>query len=81
MNLFRKSTTSRMSGHGADVTDPSEPGHLAHQEDELLAIRCQLGERPAFDELVDAGTGQCGSMSGGWPVATMQRGTSHRMCG
>ena len=35
------------------MTDPSEPGHLAHQEDELLVIRCQLGERPAFDELVE----------------------------
>jgi RNA polymerase sigma factor (sigma-70 family) len=39
--------------NGADVTHPSEPGHLSHQEDELLVIRCQLGERPAFDELVE----------------------------
>lgn len=35
------------------MTDSSEPGHRAHQEDELLVIRCQLGERPAFDELVE----------------------------
>ena len=35
------------------MTDPSEPGHRAHQEDELLVVRCQLGERPAFDELVE----------------------------
>jgi RNA polymerase sigma factor (sigma-70 family) len=39
--------------YGADVTDTSEPGRRAHQEDELLVIRCQLGERPAFDELVE----------------------------
>jgi RNA polymerase sigma factor (sigma-70 family) len=39
--------------NGADVTHPSEPGHVSHQEDELLVIRCQLGERPAFDELVE----------------------------
>jgi RNA polymerase sigma factor (sigma-70 family) len=35
------------------VTDTSEPGRRAHQEDELLVVRCQLGERPAFDELVE----------------------------
>ena len=63
------------------MTDPSEPGHLAHQEDELLVIRCQLGERPAFDELVERWHGPVWNTSGGWPVATMRRGTSHRMCG
>ena len=35
------------------MTDTSEPGRRPHQEDELLVIRCQLGERPAFDELVE----------------------------
>jgi RNA polymerase sigma-70 factor (ECF subfamily) len=40
-------------GNGADVTDTSEPGRRTHQEDELLVIRCQLGERPASDELVE----------------------------
>ena len=35
------------------MTDPNQPGHRAQQEDELLVIRCQLGERPAFDELVE----------------------------
>jgi RNA polymerase sigma factor (sigma-70 family) len=35
------------------VTDTNDPGRRAHQEDELLVIRCQLGERPAFEELVE----------------------------
>ena len=35
------------------MTDTSVPGRRAHQEDELLVIRCQLGERPAFDDLVE----------------------------
>ena len=35
------------------MTNSNEPGHLAHREDELLVIRCQLGERPAFDRLVE----------------------------
>ena len=29
------------------------PPHLHDSLDELLVIRCQLGERPAFDELID----------------------------
>lgn len=36
----------------ADVTGPGEPDRRAQHEDELLVIRCQLGERPAFDDLV-----------------------------
>jgi RNA polymerase sigma factor (sigma-70 family) len=35
------------------VTDTCEPGRRVHLEDELLVVRCQLGERPAFDELVE----------------------------
>jgi hypothetical protein len=50
MNLSGRSTT--LGRGGVSVTDSSEPGHRAHQEDELLVIRCRLGERPAFDELV-----------------------------
>jgi len=33
------------------MTDNSAPG-LEVREDEWLAVRCQLGERAAFDELV-----------------------------
>jgi RNA polymerase sigma-70 factor (ECF subfamily) len=50
MNLSGTSATPERNG--VQVTD-SEPGHRVHQEDELLVIRCQLGERPAFDELVE----------------------------
>ena len=35
------------------MTDTSEPGRRAHQEDERLVIRCYLGDRPAFDEVVE----------------------------
>jgi RNA polymerase sigma-70 factor (ECF subfamily) len=34
------------------VTAATTPGANA-REDELLVVRCQLGERPAFDELID----------------------------
>jgi RNA polymerase sigma factor (sigma-70 family) len=33
------------------VTEVSKPTH-ASREDALLVVRCQLGERPAFDELI-----------------------------
>jgi RNA polymerase sigma factor (sigma-70 family) len=36
-----------------DGSNPLDPSGRAHQEDELLVIRCQLGERAAFDELID----------------------------
>jgi RNA polymerase sigma-70 factor (ECF subfamily) len=34
------------------VTETNSPG-VAAQEDELLVVRCQLGERAAFDELTE----------------------------
>jgi RNA polymerase sigma-70 factor (ECF subfamily) len=37
---------------GANVTDITGPEQRA-REDELLVIRCQLGERSAFDELTE----------------------------
>lgn len=36
--------------HEPSVTDPIPVSHA--REDELLAVRCQLGERAAFDELI-----------------------------
>jgi RNA polymerase sigma factor (sigma-70 family) len=51
MNLSRESTT--LCAKGDEVTDTSEPDDRAHREDELLVIRCQLGERSAFDDLVE----------------------------
>lgn len=36
---------------GDDVSDTSQPDARA-REDEWLVVRCQLGERPAFDELI-----------------------------
>ncbi len=37
------------------MADSASHGDLAHgsREDEFLVIRCQLGERAAFDELID----------------------------
>lgn len=35
------------------MTDGSRQDQRARQQDELLVVRCQLGERPAFDELVE----------------------------
>ena len=34
------------------MTETSTPGGRAEKEDEWLAVRCQLGEREAFDELI-----------------------------
>ena len=51
MNLFPQPPTYGMSGR-ANVTDATGPEHRA-REDELLVIRCQLGERSAFDELTE----------------------------
>ena len=37
---------------GSTVTEPTNPAPHA-QQDELIVVRCQLGERAAFDELID----------------------------
>lgn len=34
------------------MTQSNDPGDLA-REDEWIVVRCQLGERPAFDELIE----------------------------
>ena len=39
-------------------------------EQELLAIRCQLGEIAAFDELVARWHAPCGSTSDVWRIET-----------
>lgn len=44
MNLFAQSPTPGDERHPLD----------AHTRSELLVVRCQLGERAAFDELIDA---------------------------
>jgi RNA polymerase sigma factor (sigma-70 family) len=36
-----------------DIQDPHLHAHPRHGEDEWLVVRCQLGERPAFDELTE----------------------------
>lgn len=51
MNLFVRPATYGMR-QGAYVTEASVPAS-GPQEDELLVIRCQLGERAAFDELTE----------------------------
>jgi RNA polymerase sigma factor (sigma-70 family) len=37
---------------GAQVTETDNPDLRAGKEDEWLVVRCQLGERQAFDELI-----------------------------
>lgn len=51
MNLFVLPATYGMR-QGAYVTEASAPAS-GPQEDELLVIRCQLGERAAFEELTE----------------------------
>ena len=35
------------------MTELTPPDIRAQKEDELLVVRCQLGERPAFDQLIE----------------------------
>lgn len=39
---------------GPDGAGPAAAADRARREAELLAVRCQLGERAAFDELIAA---------------------------
>jgi RNA polymerase sigma factor (sigma-70 family) len=50
VNLSSFSTTIEVNGN-TYVTDTLKDLHI--REDELLVVRCQLGERQAFDELID----------------------------
>lgn len=50
VNLLRRRATEEMTS-GDDVRG-NEGEDVRAREDEWLVVRCQLGERPAFDELV-----------------------------
>jgi len=49
---FGESPTYGSDTVGHDVTEPTQPDSRA-REDEWIVVRCQLGERPAFDELIE----------------------------
>jgi len=51
MNLFRPSPTHSLTRSENDVADEDLANRRA-LEDEWIAVRCQLGERAAFDELI-----------------------------
>ena len=51
VNLFAPRPTNSSTRFGEDVTDDGFADRRA-LEDEWIAVRCQLGERAAFDELI-----------------------------